>query len=297
MAEDRMEAFRKGIREALLSSHEILSKGGSSVDAVEVAVKILEDLEVANAGRGAVFAADGKHYLDASIMDGRPEKDNPTGTKRAGAVGAVQSVKNPISFARKIMDKSDHVFLVAEEAERYAQENDIPLLDNAYFSTDYRRKQFLKVAESGGTALDHSDQDTKRSTVGAVACDQDGHVAAATSTGGTTNKHPARVGDSAVIGAGTYAEDNVCAVSCTGWGDVFIKYSVANTIANLIKLAGRSFSEAVREIVEELLPEDSGGLIAVNSKAEIRTPFNTRAMARGQISSDGEPIVQILRDS
>ena len=232
---EREKEYRSALEQAVQTGAAILSRGGSSLDAVEAAVRLLEDDPNFNAGRGAVFTSAGTNEMDASIMDGK--------TLKAGAVASLKHIKNPISLARLVMEKSPHVMLEGEGAEAFAKENGIELVDPKYFFTQRRWDELQKEkkkASEGGT----SPASERHGTVGAVALDQSGNLAAATSTGGTTNKRPGRVGDSPIIGAGTYASNATCAVSCTGDGEYFIRAAVAHEVSSLIENKGVSVKEA-----------------------------------------------------
>ena len=241
MTPEREREYRSGIENALRAGSTILRRGGAALDAVEATVRVLEDDPHFNAGKGSVFTSAGTNEMDAAIMDGR--------TRSAGAVAGVEHVRNPIVLARAIMEKSKHVFLIGSGAEEFAKRNKIELVDAKYFFTQDRWDALQKVraAENGGGNGDKkfiiSDAD-RHGTVGAVALDGSGNLAAATSTGGTTNKLPGRVGDSPVIGAGTFADNNTCAVSCTGDGEFFIRAAVAHEISTLIEHRGVSLGEA-----------------------------------------------------
>ena len=292
----RTSNFKEGIREALLAGQSILSQGGTSIDAVQAAVVVLEDFPAFNAGKGAVCASDGNHYLDASIMSGAPSSH--TGGEpllRSGAVTGVRNTKNPIALARLVRDASMHTLLRGNHADAFAKEHGLETVEANYFATNYRSQQLKRAQERGSVVQDHdlesADPDSKKGTVGAVACDCNGTLAAATSTGGRVNQHPGRVGDSAIVGAGTYAEDGVCAISATGWGELFLEHSVASSIALLIREAGFSFQDALERIVLSRLPKNSGGVIAVNSNYEILMPYNTGGLIRGCIDERG--ILQI----
>lgn len=277
---DRQVAYRSGIREALESGHKILESGGSAIDAVEAAVRTLEDNPLFNAGKGAVLASDGRHYHDAAIMDGKDLS--------AGAVAGVQRVRNPIVLAREVMRGGSAILLAGEYADRFAEQVGVELVENTYFTTEHRMEQLRAAIVSGDVILDHNDPYRgKKGTVGAVALDRTGHVAAATSTGGMTNKHPGRVGDSPLIGSGTYAADDTCAISCTGKGEQFIRHHVAGTVASIIRYAGRSLHSAAELAMKELPPK-VGGFIGISPEGEIIMPFNSRGMLRGWLQAGRE---------
>jgi beta-aspartyl-peptidase (threonine type) len=245
-------------------------------------VILLENTPLFNAGKGSVFTNEGTHEMDAAIMDGKSLK--------AGAVSLITGVKNPIALARDVMEKSYHVFLAGEGAMQFARINGHEILSPEYFYDEVRYQQWLGIKDSDGFQLDHSvKKDGKFGTVGAVACDQYGNVAAATSTGGMTNKKFGRVGDSPMIGAGTYANNNTCAVSCTGSGEFFIRGVVAYDVSCLIEYKGLSLHEASKEVIMKRILSigGDGGLIAVDAQGNIAMPFNTEGMYRACRSSAG----------
>ena len=269
------------LAKSLRAGWRILAKGGSAVDAVEAAVLVMEDSAHFNAGHGAAFNADGEHELDASIMDGS--------TLAAGALCAVKRIRNPVSAAKALMHHGDPLLLTGPAADAFAQTEGLDMVENEYFSTERRRKNLasMKIRELVGTA-DEASEAEKHGTVGAVALDANGHLAAATSTGGYTNKPPGRVGDSPIIGAGTYARDGRCAVSGTGKGEFFIRYCIGHEIASLIGYAGLSLKDASDRAIAELTQHRIGaGLVAVGAGGEIVTPYNTDGMYRGWVTPDG----------
>ncbi len=275
---ERERRYRDGLATALDLGYAILEKGGSSLDAVTAAVRSLEDDPSFNAGCGAALTRDGAAELDAAIMEGRQQ--------RAGAVAAVRHVKNPIELARRVMEKSRHVLLVGSGAEEFALEEGFTLVPNAYFRTEERRAQL--ESERGGRPV--SDLfPSPQGTVGAVALDAAGDLAAATSTGGMTNKRQGRVGDSPIIGAGTYARNGVCAVSATGHGEYFIRAVAAYHICAAVEYRDLTLSAAVRELLHERLRElgGSGGVIAIDRSGRIVAEFSTEGMFRGSRDSDG----------
>jgi len=280
MTPAQWQQYENKLKDAMNTGADILKNKGSAVDAVEAVIKVLEDSPLFNAGKGAVFTAEGKNEMDASIMDGKSLK--------AGAVASVTTIKNPISAARAVMDRSKHVLLIGAGAEKFAGDQGLKIVDPSYFYTKERWDELQKAKEqqkSSGT-----DTVKKHGTVGAVALDQAGNLAAGTSTGGMTNKMKGRVGDSPIIGAGTYANNNTCAVSCTGHGEYFIRNVVAYDISALMEYKGLSLEEATRyEVMEKLKNQGaSGGLIAVDKNGNIAIPFNTEMMFRGFINSDGK---------
>lgn len=267
-----------GLRAALAAGHQVLSVGGGALDAVEAAVRVLEDDPAFNAGIGAVLNRDGDAELDAAIMDGA--------TGLAGAVAAVRRIRNPVSLAREVMSASPHAMLAGEGAERFARERGIGWVDPGIFATDRRREALRRVlaAQAGmpGARVRPTDAADRHGTVGAVAFDSAGHVAAATSTGGTTGKLPGRVGDSPVIGAGTYAADSACAVSATGHGESFLRVVFAHRVASLVTLAGRTLDEALaRALAEVAAIGGDGGAIAVDARGATALAFNSAGMYRG----------------
>ena len=278
LSAERESHYRAGLAAALDLGYATLEKGGSSLDAVTAAVRALEDNPLFNAGRGAALTRDGAAELDAAIMEGRQ--------LRAGAVAAVRHVRNPIELARRVMEKSRHVLLVGAGAEELALEEGLALVPNAYFRTDERRAQL--ESERGGRPV--SDLvPSSQGTVGAVALDAAGNLAAATSTGGMTNKRQGRVGDSPIIGAGTYAKNGVCAVSATGHGEYFIRSVAAHHICAAVEFRGLTLREAVRELLHEKLRElgGNGGVIAIDQGGRIVTDFSTEGMFRGARDSSG----------
>jgi len=292
MTPEKENEYRAGLEQALKKGYEILLRGGSSLDAVETAVRFLEDDPNFNAGKGSVFTSAGENELDASIMDGK--------TLKAGAVASVKRVKNPISLARLVMEKSSHVMLDCAGAEAFAKEQGIKLVDPKYFFTQRRwdelqRDKAAKKGGGGGTQNFVSDQD-RYGTVGAVALDQNGNLAAATSTGGTSNKRPGRIGDSPIIGAGTYANNATCAVSGTGDGEYFIRAVVGHEVSTLIQYRGMSVTDAAEQAIKKVGElGGTGGLIAIDREGHVAMPFNTSGMYRGRVDPDGKFIIEIYR--
>ena len=282
--------YKAALKEALDAGYSVLENGGTSVDAVEKAVIFLEDSHLFNAGKGAVFTADETHEMDASIMDGE--------NLNAGAVSLISGIKNPISLACDVMKKSEHVFLAGEGAMQFAKMNNFDIEPASYFYDDFRHKQWLEIKDTDSFQLDHAKKkDSKFGTVGAVACDLDGNIAAATSTGGMTNKRFGRVGDSPMIGAGNYANNKTCAISCTGSGEFFIRGVVAYDVACLIEHKGMSLLEASNEVIHKRILEigGDGGLIAVDSKGNVAMPFNTEGMYRATKSSNRKEEISIYK--
>jgi beta-aspartyl-peptidase (threonine type) len=275
---------------ALDTGYKILENGGTAINAVEKAVTVLEDSHLFNAGKGAVFTADETHEMDASIMDGK--------TLNAGAVSLITGIKNPVSLAKDVMGKSEHVFLAGEGAMRFAKMNDYKIEKESYFYDELRHNQWLEIKDTDSFQLDHATKkDSKFGTVGAVACDKNGNIAAATSTGGMTNKKFGRVGDSPMIGAGNYANNKTCAISCTGSGEFFFRGVVAYDVACLMEHKNMSLEEASNEVINKRILEigGDGGLIAVDAKGNIAMPFNTEGMYRAFKTSKGNEEVSIYK--
>lgn len=293
MTPEKETLYKKGLLDAILAGSSILENGGSSLDAVEAAVKSLEDFPLFNAGKGAVFTHKGTHELDASIMDGK--------TLEAGAVCGVSGVKNPVALARLIKEKSGHVMLAGTDAELFALQNKLAIENEQYFYTEERYKQWQDVKDSDTYQLDHTDKteqgEKKFGTVGAVAMDEFGNLAAATSTGGMTNKRFGRIGDTPIIGAGTYANNHTCAISCTGHGEYFIRAVVAYDISCLMEYKGLSLKEACNFVVKDKLVKfgGEGGLIAIDSFGNIELPFNSEGMYRAWFKSGESPEVAIYK--
>jgi beta-aspartyl-peptidase (threonine type) len=282
--------YRADLKDALDKGYTVLNEGGSAIEAVEVAVQVLEDSPLFNAGKGSVFTATETHEMDASIMDGK--------TLNAGAVSLISGIKNPVSLARDVMEKSEHVFLAGEGAMQFAKELDYNLEGDDYFYDEFRHKQWLEIKDTDSFQLDHSTKkDSKFGTVGAVACDKDGNIAAATSTGGMTNKKWGRVGDSPMVGAGNYANNKTCAISCTGSGEFFIRGVVAYDVACLIEHKNMSLQAASDEVIHKRILDigGDGGLIAVDTKGNIAMPFNTEGMYRASKSSSGTEAISIYK--
>ena len=282
--------YKTALQLALNEGYKLLEDGSSAIDAVEKAVMILEDSPLFNAGKGSVFTAKGSHEMDAAIMDGK--------NLNAGAVSLITGIKNPVVLARDVMEKSEHVFLAGQGAIRFAEELNYKLEEESYFYDEFRYKQWLEIKDSDSFQLDHSvKKDSKFGTVGAVACDQNGNIAAATSTGGMTNKKWGRVGDSPMIGAGTYANNKTCAVSCTGSGEYFIRGVVAYHVSCLMEFKGLSVEEASKEVIQKRILEigGDGGLIAIDTQGNIAMPFNTEGMYRACKSSSGIQDISIYK--
>jgi|ERR1044071_1656319 beta-aspartyl-peptidase (threonine type) len=289
MSSEREAAYRDGLQQALARGWEVLSMGGSALDTVEATVRALEDIPLFNAGRGAVFTHDERHEMDAAIMSGED--------LRAGAVAAVEGVKHPITLARRVMEKTEHVLLCGSGAEEFAREVGCEFAPPEYFFDQFRYEQLLQARRENEVRLDHSPVN-KIGTVGAVARDAKGHLAAATSTGGMTNKRFGRIGDTTLIGAGTYADDRTCAVSCTGHGEFFMRAVVAYDVACLMKYKGLTLQEACEQTVNQTLREmgGEGGLVAVDQMGNVALTFNSEGMYRAWITSESAAQVAIYRE-
>ena len=283
MTPEKEAAYTNALSDALAVGEEILRNGGSSLEAVEKTVMALENNHLFNAGKGAVYTNSGTHEMDASIMCGK--------TLEAGAVSGISNIKNPVALSRVIMEKSGHVFLLGSQAEEFAKLHNVAFESPEYFHDDFRYRQWQEVKDEETYQLDHV-KDKKFGTVGAVALDQHGNLAAATSTGGMTNKRWGRVGDSPIIGAGNYANNNTCAISCTGHGEYFIRAVVAYDISCLMEYKGLSLNEACELVVNDKLVKfgGEGGLIAVDKEGNICLPFNSEGMYRGKANQDTRSI-------
>jgi L-asparaginase / beta-aspartyl-peptidase len=303
MTPEKEKAYIDGLTESLQKGYAILKAGGSSLDAVEAAVRVLEDNPLFNAGKGAVFTNEGKNELDAAIMNGK--------TLAAGSVASVTTIRNPITAARAVMEKSPHVMMVGRGAEKFAAEQGLEIVDPSYFRTEARWNNLQQAIKEDsmrrkGDSSKHSfnklkqpeNKDYKYGTVGAVALDRNGNLAAATSTGGMTNKKFGRIGDSPIIGAGTYANNATCAISCTGWGEFFIRLVMAKTISDMMEFGKLSLQQAANEMVMKRLPAlgGDGGLIALDRDGNFTMPFNTEGMYRGYVDSNGKVVVKIYKD-
>jgi beta-aspartyl-peptidase (threonine type) len=306
MSAEKEKAYTESLKEALEKGAAILEKGGLAMDAVEASVRVLEDNPLFNAGKGAVFTNDGKNELDASIMNGK--------TLEGGAVAGVQTIKNPITAARAVMEKSPHVMMTGRGAEQFAMEQGVEIVDPSYFHTDERWKSLQEAKHEDSLMQIQKDTVKKKhafsdfyysplgvggkyGTVGAVALDQHGNLAAATSTGGMTNKKFGRVGDSPIIGAGTYANNKTVAISGTGWGEYFIRLVMAKTISDMMEFGKMKLNAAADEMIMKRLPAlgGDGGLIAVDKNGNIAMPFCTEGMYRGYIKEAGTPVVKIYK--
>ncbi len=294
MTPELEEAYRKALQEALDGGYAVVENGGTAVNAVKAAVVILEDSPLFNAGKGSVFTKKGLNEMDAAIMDGR--------NLDAGAIAGVRNIRNPIELAEEVMMHSGHVFLSGKGANDFAIKQGIKLEPDEYFYSEYRYDQWREIRDSDLYQLDHKSdklvglmKDKKFGTVGAVACDEDGNVAAATSTGGMTNKRYGRIGDSPMIGVGTYANNKTCAISCTGHGEIFIKAVAAYDVSCLMEYKNLTLQEACEEVVLKKLVamHGDGGLIAVDASGNVAMVFNSAGMYRGMKNSDGENIIGI----
>ncbi|SFM31091.1 isoaspartyl peptidase/L-asparaginase family protein [Variovorax sp. OV329] len=304
LAPDAARGYHEALHAITLAAQRLLLSGGSALDATCLAVEMLEDCPLFNAGHGAVFTHEETHELDAAVMDGAD--------LRAGAVAGLSHVRRPVRAARAVMEDGAHVLLAGAGAEAFARERGLEMVEPAYFSTDARRAQLHRVRDAGRVALDHDaaalafnfqreqaplDEDRKMGTVGAVALDMHGHLAAATSTGGMTNKRVGRVGDSPLIGAGTYADDRTAAVSCTGSGEMFIRVAAAYDVCARMRYANQSLAEACDAVVMHSLPAigGNGGLIAVDRQGHLSLAFNTEGMYRAHARGAEAPVTAIHR--
>ena len=295
MTPEKEKAYLDGLKNAIEAGETILKNGGTSLDAVEMAIRSLEDNPLFNAGKGAVFSHAGKNEMDASIMNGKDMS--------AGAVAGISNVKNPISLAKGVMQKSEHVLLAGNDAIEFAKSIGSEFEDDAYFFEQMRFDQLQQAKQSDGVFLDHTadkfeNGEKKFGTVGAVAIDIHGNLAAGTSTGGMTNKKFGRIGDSPIIGAGTYANNDTCAISCTGHGEFFIRSVVAYDVSCLMEYKGLSLKEACDFVVMDKLVKigGEGGLIAIDKNGNIELPFNSEGMYRAKKSEDGELFLDIYKD-
>lgn len=303
LSPEREKEYRAKLEEAVLAGYKALQAGKNGLDAIETAIKILEDSPLFNAGKGAVFTADGKNELDAAVMEGKELK--------AGAVAGLRRVKNPIVLARAVMEKSEHVMMIGEGAETFAKEMNIELVEEKYFWTQERwdslqriikqEKEKEKAAKEGKkvSGTDWSDdRNTKYGTVGAVALDKDGNLSAGTSTGGMTYKKYGRVGDVPIIGAGTYANNVTCAVSATGWGEFFIRLGVAKEISSLMEYRAMPIQQAADMVIKTKLQKmgGDGGVVAIDKFGNIGISFNSEGMYRAYINSEGKPVVEIYKN-
>ncbi|WP_247679990.1 MULTISPECIES: isoaspartyl peptidase/L-asparaginase family protein [Chitinophaga] len=301
MTPEKEAAYKASLKKALETGYRVLQSGASSLDAVEATVKILEDDSLFNAGKGAVFTHDGRNELDAAIMNGK--------TKAAGAVAGVTTVRNPITAARAVMEKSEHVMLVGPGADKFAKEAGLVIVDPSYFRTTSRWNDLQRALKDDSIAalkthvsnqsgkLGIKNRDYKFGTVGAVALDKQGNLAAATSTGGMTDKKFGRIGDSPVIGAGTYANNETAAISCTGWGEFYIRNVVAYDLSALMEYKGYTVQQAGKTVIKKVGDMGGdGGLIALDKNGNMTMSFNTEGMYRGSVTKDGKIEVFIYKD-
>lgn len=303
MTPEREKEYVEKLEEALLAGYRALQAGRPGLDAVEIAIRILEDSPLFNAGKGAVLTSDGRTELDSSIMDGR--------TLAAGSSAGLHHVKNPITLARAVMEKSPHVLMIGDGAEIFAKEQKIELVDEKYFLTKPRQEGLQKLkdeekqkAAAGEKKVSKTDEPLSKAapnrigTVGAVALDKNGDLAAGTSTGGMANKKYGRVGDTPIIGAGTYADNNTCGVSATGWGEYFIRLGIARDISALMEYRAMTVQAAADLVIKQKLPKlgGDGGVIAMDKFGNMAISFNTEGMFRAYIDSDGKPVVEIYKD-
>ena len=283
LSEEQQYIIEQKVSETILSAYEILQKGGSSLDAVEFVVSEFEDSPLFNAGRGSVYTSEETQEMDASIMFGFD--------RSAGAVASIKKIKNPIKLARKVLEETQHVLLVGEGAESFAESIGEVIVEPSYFYSEKNLKRLRKLKSK--FVENHSIQD-KIGTVGAVAIDKEGNISAATSTGGMTNKMPGRVGDTPIVGSGTWAQNNVCGVSSTGHGEFFIKFQVAKEVCTRMEYLNQSLKDSSNNIIKELNDIGaSGGLIAIDKDANISTPFNTEGMIRGSLTNKSDLNVSI----
>lgn len=291
MTPEKEKQYKNALRDAIEAGERVLQNGGSSLDAVEIAVRSLEDCPLFNAGRGAVFTNEGKNELDASIMNGKD--------LMAGAVASVKNIKNPVTLAKAVMQQSDHVFMAGEGAMQFAKSLNLDIMPDDYFFEQMRYDQLQEAKKSDTVQLDHTVENKKKfGTVGAVAIDANGNLAAATSTGGMTNKKHGRVGDTPMIGAGTYANNATCAVSCTGHGEFFIRAVVAYDVSSLMEYKGLALNQACDAVVKQKLVKigGEGGLIAIDTNGNIELSFNSEGMYRASKKEGEEMYIGIYND-
>jgi beta-aspartyl-peptidase (threonine type) len=293
MTDSLQKAYEDKLKEAIEVGHTILSEGGTALEAVQRTINIMEDSPLFNSGKGAVLNADGIAELDASIMDGK--------TRNAGAISGVQHIKNPINLAFKVMEESDHVMLSAAGAEDFAKLNGLEFVENSYFITDNRKKA-LEASKAKEQGVSNGDEfflsNEKFGTVGCAALDQEGNLAAGTSTGGMTNKKYGRIGDSPIIGAGTYANNKTCAISATGHGEYFIRGVVAYDISALMEYQGISLEQAAKRVIQKKLTDmgGTGGIIGIDNEGKMVMEFNTPGMFRASKTMKGETIIKMYED-
>lgn len=292
LSREREHAIRTTLEKAVRAGHAVLERDGAAIDAVTAAITVLEDAPEFNAGRGAVLTSEGKVEMDASIMTGHD--------LNAGAIASVRGIRHPILAARAVLEHSPHVMLAGPGAEIFARERELEFMPEEWFQTEFRREQLrrIKASETTQAAVDTAFEDSWFSTVGTVALDRAGNLAAGTSTGGTANKRFGRVGDSPIIGAGTYADNRSCAVSATGHGEYFIRHVVAYNICARMLHGNQSLAVSADTVVNKLLADEGGegGVIALDAQGNIAMPFNTSGMYRAAVDRDGNVSVQIYRD-
>lgn len=300
MTDEKEAAYKAKLKEAIKVGYNILKKGGTSTEAVMKTIQVMEESPLFNAGKGAVFTNAGTNELDASFMDGN--------TLKAGAVAGVKDVKSPIELAIKIMTDSEHVMLSGEGASIFAKEKGLEIVDPSYFYTEDRFKALQKIKEKEQTQLDHDDKkanfydpnikDSKFGTVGCVALDKYGNIAAGTSTGGMTNKRWGRIGDAPIIGSGTYANNKTCGVSSTGWGEYFIRSQVAYDISAQMEYLKKSLKEATKDVIQNKLTKlgGTGGVVALDKNGNMSFEFNTEGMYRASMDEKGELIIRIYKE-
>jgi beta-aspartyl-peptidase (threonine type) len=297
MSDSLENAYKVKLKEAISTGYKILKNGGTSLDAVTHTINVMENSPLFNSGKGAVFTHDGTNELDASIMDGK--------TLNAGAVSGVKHIKNPINLARDVMEKSPHVMLYGSGAEEFARTLGYKMMDTAYFFTEKRYKSLQRVIErqknKNEKKVSFADpfiKDSKFGTVGCAALDKHGNLAAGTSTGGMTNKRWNRIGDSPIIGAGTYANNATCAVSATGWGEYFIRGVVAYDISALMEYKGLSLQEAAKEVIQKKVPAmgGDGGIVAIDKNGNVAMEFDTAGMYRATMNAKGELVIWIYKE-
>ncbi|MFK5983099.1 MAG: isoaspartyl peptidase/L-asparaginase [Flavobacteriaceae bacterium] len=296
MSDSLENAYKEKLTEAITIGHAILKKGGTSIEAITATINVMEDSPLFNSGKGAVFTHEETNELDASIMDGS--------NLNAGAVAGVKHIKNPINLALEVMNNSPHVLLAGAGAEEFAREQGFEMMDPSYFYTEKRYKSLQKVKarekEKQNKSVSFEDpfiKDSKFGTVGCVALDQHGNLAAGTSTGGMTNKRWNRIGDSPIIGAGTYANNATCAVSSTGWGEYFIRAMVAHDISAMMEYKGITLQEAAKEVIQNKVPAlgGNGGIVAIDKNGNIAMEFNTAGMYRAHMNAEGKLIIKIYK--
>lgn len=292
MTDSLQKAYEEKLEEAISVGHKILSEGGTALEAVQKTINVMENSPLFNSGKGAVLNAEGIAELDASIMEGK--------TRNAGAISGVQHIKNPINLALKVMEESDHVMLSASGAEEFAKLHDLEFVDNSYFITERRSKalEASKAREHGVSSNEFYLSNEKYGTVGCAALDKDGNLAAGTSTGGMTNKKYGRIGDSPIIGAGTYANNKTCAISATGHGEYFIRGVVAHDISAMMEYQGISLEKAAQRVIQKKLTDlgGTGGIVGIDKKGKVVMEFNTPGMFRASKNMKGETEIKMYKD-